>query len=184
MNSYNVNKIAGAVLWSALVIVGSKVLIEEISIPKHPEKPGYVVEIPGEKLAAKPADTGHGNQAEASKPEASKPIETAAVADEPGNAAKGAKVAKKCGGCHTFKKGGATRVGPNLWGIVNRKVASMDGARYSDALKAKGGNWTLAELECFIASPKKCVPKTSMSFRGIRKPGKLADLLAYLKELK
>jgi len=186
MTSYNINKLAGAILWSALVIVGSKVLIEEISIPKHPEKPGYVVEIPG----AKPADKGHGEQASTAKPGAggSATAKPDAATEKvtlgsllrSGDAGRGAKVAKRCAGCHTFNKGGALRSGPNLFGIVDRAIAGVGGFNYSPALKGKGGKWTFADLKCFLENPKACVPGTKMSFRGLKKPGQLADLIVYL----
>jgi len=176
MSSYNLNKIAGAVLWSALVIVGSKVLIEEISIPKHPEKPGYVVDIPG----AKPADKGHEKQAGTEKPAAA--VEEVSLGSllRSGDAGRGAKVAKRCAGCHTFNKGGALRSGPNLFGIVDRDIAGVGGFNYSPALKGKGGKWTFSDLKCFLENPKACVPGTKMSFRGLKKPGQLADLIVYL----
>ena len=179
MNSFTFNKIAGAVLWSALVIVGSKVLIEELSIPKHPEKPGYVVEIPGEKVAAKPAAT----PAAGAKPAANAQVASLGAMLKTGDVARGAKVAKRCAGCHTFVKGGKQRSGPNLFGTVNRAVASVAGFNYSPALKGKGGKWTFADLKCFFENPKACVPGTKMSFRGLKKPGQVADLLVYLNSM-
>ena len=171
MFSYTSNKIAGAVFWSLLVIVGTKVLIEEVSIPKHPEKPGYEIILPDEKSG------GHGG---AKTPDAGKATLSLGEMLRAGDVERGKKVAKKCAGCHTFEQGGAKRTGPNIWGIVNRAIAGNDGFRYSPALKKKGGNWTFAELQCFLENPKKCVPGTKMSFRGVRKSGQLADLLVYL----
>jgi len=173
MDSYTVNKIAGAVFWSLLVIVGTKVLIEELSIPKHPEKPGYEIVLPDEKKAG---------QGDAKTQNASTATTTVSLGDmlSAGDAKRGAKVAKKCAGCHTFDKGGAKRVGPNLWGIVGHKIAGTEGFSYSPAMKKKDGNWTFAELKCFLENPKKCVPGTKMSYRGVRKPAQLADLLVYL----
>ena len=117
-----------------------------------------------------------------------KPAAVAAVASlgtllNAADAGRGGKIAKRCGGCHTFDKGGKKRSGPNLYGIVNKQIASVDGFSYSSALKKKGGKWTFAELNCFLTNPKKCISGTKMSFRGFKKPAQVADLLVYLNGL-
>ena len=94
--------------------------------------------------------------------------------------AKGQKTAKKCVACHSFDKGGANKVGPALWNLVGRPIASLDNYTYSDALKAIDKNWTYDELFAFIKAPKKYAKGTKMSFAGIRKNKQLADLLLYL----
>lgn len=101
-----------------------------------------------------------------------------------GDVAKGKKLFKRCGACHTADKGGPAKMGPNLYGIVGRDIAShTDFSGYSDALKTKAGTWTLEELSAFIANPKKAVPGTGMLFPGVKKDDKRADLLAYIKTL-
>ncbi len=97
--------------------------------------------------------------------------------------AAGQNVAKKCLTCHTFEEGAANKVGPNLWDIVNRPVATQAGFNYSDAMKAVGGNWTLDRLDAYLADPKGIVPGTRMSFAGVRKEQDRIDLLAYLRTL-
>jgi cytochrome c len=101
-----------------------------------------------------------------------------------GNAQAGAATFKKCTACHSGEKGGPNKVGPDLFGVVGRPKASHEGFGYSDAMKAKGGNWTLDDLASFIHSPKTFVPGTKMLFPGIADPGDLGDLLAYLNTLK
>jgi cytochrome c len=100
---------------------------------------------------------------------------------------KGAKVFKKCKACHTVESGGKNGLGPNLFNIVGRPAAAIDGFKYSDAMTeaAAGGLvWDEANLDEFLKKPKKFIKKTKMSFGGIKKDGKRADLIEYLGTLK
>ena len=101
-----------------------------------------------------------------------------------GDAAKGKKVFKKCKACHTVNKGGKNRVGPNLFGIAGKKAASVEGYRYSKAMKKSGVTWDDASLDKFLKKPKKFVKKTKMGFGGLKKESQRADVIAYLKSLK
>ena len=101
-----------------------------------------------------------------------------------GDAAKGKKVFKKCKACHTVKKGGKNRVGPNLFDIAGKKAGSVGGYKYSKAMKASGITWDDASLDKFLKKPKKFLKKTKMGFSGLKKDGQRADVIAYLKSLK
>ena len=100
-----------------------------------------------------------------------------------GDADKGAKIYKKCKACHTLDEGGKNKVGPNLWNIVGRGVASIDGFNYSDAMASRGGEWSVTALNEFLANPKAIVPGTKMVFSGVKKDGARANLIAYLQSL-
>ena len=109
---------------------------------------------------------------------AQSPAEFLANAD-PG---KGSRIFNKCKACHTIDEGGPTRVGPNLWGVIGRPVASMDGYSYSDAMAAFGGVWTVDRLFTYLENPRQVVEGTKMAFVGLPKPEDRANLIAYLNQ--
>jgi cytochrome c len=94
--------------------------------------------------------------------------------------AAGEAIAKKCATCHTFDKGDANRIGPNLYGVIDRPRGSIAGFAYSDAMKKLGGTWAPQEIAAFIADPKIYLPGTKMTFAGLPKPEDRANVLAFL----
>ena len=164
-----INKMAGAVLGSLLGVMGLGMFSDLLYAPDHMKKAGY--ELPAGAAAGK-ADTA--------KAPASEPFPVLlAKAD----AKKGEALAKPCAACHDFTKPGVAKVGPPLYGVVNRAKGHVAGFAYSDALKAKGGDWSFDELNKFLADPKKDIPGTKMAFAGEKDDAKRADIVAYLRSL-
>ena len=160
MDSFELNKIAGALLAALLVVTSVRIVAGAVYTPAVPHVQ------PQEIAAPTPAT---------SVPEVSLQDLLASASAE-----RGARVAKKCVSCHSLKKGGPNKVGPHLWGVVGRQVASVEGFSYSSAMRAYGGTWTEEALFAFLASPRKDIPGTAMSFVGLRKPQQRADVIAYL----
>ncbi len=99
------------------------------------------------------------------------------------DADKGKALFKVCATCHSFEKGAAAKVGPDLWGVIGRPKGGAEGFSYSDAMKGKGGNWSFEDLNTFLTSPKSFVAGTKMGFAGEPDAGKRADIIAYLRTL-
>jgi cytochrome c len=175
MDTFTLNKIAGAVLGTLLIVVGSIIIARMIYEPR-----GSAVEHVADHAGAGQSEAAHEAVDEDAGAEVAQSLGVMIAAADAGA---GAKAAKKCGVCHSFEEGGANKIGPNLWNIVGRPVASAAGFGYSDAMTEMGGSWDSDRLEAFIADPKGTIPGTKMSFAGIRKPGQRADLLAYLRAL-
>lgn len=167
LDSFEWNRIAGAVLTAAIAVLALILITGEIYKPVIPAKPGYIVQGVEEVAAA---------GAPAAVPD--KPVEfflASASVD------KGAEVFKKCGACHNAEKGGAAGIGPNLYGVVGGPHDHMPGFSYSDAMeKTASAKWGFTELNAWLTSPKAYVPGTKMAFAGIAKPEDRAAVIAYL----
>jgi cytochrome c len=101
-----------------------------------------------------------------------------------GNAHSGGDFAQTaCGACHSFNKGGATLVGPNLYAMVGARIAGTPGYSFSDALKKVGGDWDFAKLDAWLTNPQSFAPGTTMSYAGIAQPKMRANVVDYLRAL-
>lgn len=166
MDAYKVNKILGAVLGTALFLQVVH-MVDGVFTPAKVASPGSEVAVKAEQPAAAKVEAAAGAQPFASL------LASA-------SAQRGAQTAKECELCHNLGKGQGAKIGPDLYGVVGRKVASEPGFNYSAALKAKGGTWTFDALNVWLTNPRADVPGTLMTFAGIDNEKQRADVVAYL----
>jgi cytochrome c len=164
-DTMTLTKIGGGVFGALLILLLGKWAAEEIYHMDSHGEAAYVIEVEGDDVAVEEV-------AEVSMEE------MMASAD----IAKGAKIFKKCGACHKLEEG-KNGVGPYLYGVVGRDVASVDGFGYSGILDKLDGDWTAEALNGFLTKPKEYAPGTTMGFSGLKKPQDRADVIAYLDSL-
>ncbi|MCF6321507.1 MAG: cytochrome c family protein [Rhizobiaceae bacterium] len=173
MDSFTLNKYAMAFLAAVFVLMSASFISDSLFNSKAPEKPGFIIS--ADEGETKPAQEG--SQAPAYEPIA--PLLATADLEA------GSKVARKCLACHTFEKGGKKKVGPNLYNIIGKAMASVEGFAYSAPLKAFSvdKSWDYATLNGFLFKPKKYVKGTSMGFSGLKKTADRANIIAYIRSM-
>ncbi|MFD1198213.1 c-type cytochrome [Brucella gallinifaecis] len=172
MNSTRTNKFIMAFLATVFVVMTTGILSDSLFHAPAPEKPGYIIET---------AEASTGGGAAPAKEEVS-----IAVLMQSADPERGEKVFKRCAACHTSEKGGANKVGPHLWDVLDRPAASVEGFGYSAAMKefgANGNKWDYEHLNKFLTSPKGYIKGTAMGFAGDKKDNERADLIAFLRTL-
>ncbi|WP_428977439.1 c-type cytochrome [Pseudohoeflea suaedae] len=137
-----------------------------------PETAGFAIEV----------DESAGAGGAAPAEEALPPIAPLMASADP---AAGENVFKKCASCHSVDPSGTNKVGPGLYGVVGRPVASHEGFNYSAGMKehvSVDPDWSYEALNAFLHAPKKYVPGTAMGFAGLKKEEDRANVIAYLRE--
>ena len=162
------NKIFGAGLATAFVIVGLQQVTGAVYHTKKPEKMGYFVDAPEESAGAEAAAL---------------PIDWGTVLPT-ADVAAGEAAFARCKACHTVNTGGPNGIGPNLWAVLGGPVMHAAGFAYSDAMakhKAEAPTWGYDEIDHFLTAPGRYIPGTKMSFAGIRDEKTRINLIAWLR---
>lgn len=165
MDELGFNKIAAAVLATALVYMGIKELAHAVIHVEAPAKPVYALAIPEAEGAVE--------EVELPFPQA----EWIAAMD----AERGARVFKKCTSCHNAEIGGANGTGPNLWNVVGAPAAQHAGYTYSSAFQSSGKTWNYQSLYNYLERPTSYIPGTTMNFVGLKKAEDRAAVIEYLR---
>lgn len=170
LDSFELNKMAAAGLLALLVGMISAKVSDVLVSPEKIAKSVYIVEGVEETASA-------GGAAAPKGPEPIEPLLASADIE------RGKVITKKCVQCHTFAKGEANKIGPNLYGIVGLKIAEVAGYTFSAALSAIEGEWTPQKLNEFLYKPSAFAKGTKMSFAGLSNGQERADVIAYLNSL-
>lgn len=163
MDAYQINKVLGLVL-------GTLLILQTVRIVDGTFTSGKVV-------AAKEEQPADAKGAAVAGAQSIDSLLASASAEH------GAQIAKQCEICHNLQEGQGAKVGPDLYDVVDRPVASVAGFNYTAALKAKGGKWTFAALNKWLIDPRADVPGTAMTFAGLSSEKQRADVISYLDTL-
>jgi cytochrome c len=169
MDSFEWNKIIGAVLGTAIFIFVVRLVAEKVYEPEVPAKPGYeVAGVPSGEAS------GPAQPVEETLPDWGTVLPAADVAA-------GKTISARCEQCHDTSAAKTNKIGPPLYGVVGRPRASIASFAYSSAMKSKGGSWTFDELFKYLKSPGAYVPGTKMSFAGLSRAQDRINLIAFLR---
>ena len=170
MDSFEINKIIAAVLLIALIVIGIGKISDIAFHVDKPKKSAYKVEIQDDNII--------------SNSKAEKVIEKVNIAAllALGDITHGEKVFKKCAACHLVNKGGENKIGPALYGVIGRKVASKENYKYSKAMASYDKNWTFEEMNGYLKKPQSYIKGTKMAFAGLRKEKDRASVILYLNQ--
>ena len=171
MDSFEINKIVGAILLVALLVIGIGKLSDVIFHVEKPKTPSYAVNVE----EATTVSTSTKNTIEEEK------IDIAALMAM-GDLTHGEKVFKKCAACHSIIKGGKNNIGPALYNVVGRKIGVVEDYKYSKALASYDKEWTFEELNGYLIKPAKWIKGTKMAFAGLRKEKDRASVIKYLNQ--
>jgi cytochrome c len=124
-----------------------------------------------------PSEDAHAEDGEPEAPEIALDLDTRL---SQADLARGEQLSAQCQACHSFEEGGAVRLGPTLYGVAGRGIGGYDDFDYSDVMADYGGDWTLEELDTFLADPLGEMPGTRMIYVGVPQQQERADIIAYL----
>ena len=166
MNSFEINKIITAILFTVLIIYG----IGKIS--------DIIFDVKEQNIVAYKVETPEGSAVQASSKSS---IDISAFLAT-GDVKHGEKVFKKCAACHSVAQGGGNKIGPKLWNVMFRPVASVTDYKYSKALLDYKKEWNWDEMNGFLIKPSKWIKGNKMGFAGLKKEEDRASVILYLNQ--
>ncbi len=169
MDSFEINKIIGAVLLTALIVIGLNKFTDILFHIDKPKESAYKIEVLDEDEGVNVAKKV-------------KIVEKVDIAQllALGDITHGEKVFKKCSACHMIAADGKNMIGPNLWGVIGRKTAEISDYKYSKALIAYNKDWNFEEMNGFLIKPQAHIKGTKMAFAGLRKEKDRASVILYI----
>ena len=167
MDSFEINKIVAAVLVVFLVIFGIGKISDVIFHVEKPKTSAYKVEV---------------STASSNKNSSSVELVDITALLAMGNLDDAKKVWKKCSACHSIKKGGKNKIGPALYNVLGRNVASLGDYKYSKAFIAYGKSWTFEEMNGFLTKPQAHIKGTKMAFAGLKKEEDRASIILFMNQ--
>ena len=170
MDSFEINKIIGAILLTALIIIGIGKFADILFDVEKPKESAYKVE--GLEMAT----TQTSASSEMKVEEKINISELLAL----GDMAHGEKVFKKCSACHMIASDGKNMIGPNLWEVIGRTAGSVSDYKYSKAMVAYGKAWDFEEMNAYLIKPQAYIKGTKMAFAGLRKEKDRASVILYM----
>ena len=171
MDSFELNKIIGAVLLTALIIIGLNKFADFLFHIDKPEQSAYKIE------GLETVDVANVS-VEKKVEEKVNIVQLLSL----GDIAHGEKVFKKCSACHMVAADGKNMIGPNLWGVIGRNAGSITDYNYSKAMIAYGKEWTFEEMNAYLIKPQAYIKGTKMAFAGLRKEKDRASVIKYLNQ--
>ena len=170
MDSFEINKIIGAILLTALIVIGLGKFTDFLFHVDKPRESAYKVE----GLESIVTDTLKVDiKAEKEEVNISELLAMGSIEH-------GEKIFKKCSSCQMIASGGKNMIGPNLWGVIGRQTASIADYKYSKALTSYSKEWTFEEMNGFLIKPASYIKGTKMAFAGLRKEKDRASVILYL----
>ena len=166
MNSFEINKIITAILFTVLLIYG----IGKIS--------DIIFDVKEQNIVAYKVETPEGSAVQASSKSS---IDISAFLAT-GDVKHGEKVFKKCAACHSVAQDGGNKIGPKLWNVMFRPVASVTDYKYSKALLDYKKEWSWEEMNGFLIKPSKWIKGNKMGFAGLKDEKDRASVILYLNE--
>ena len=168
MDSFELNKIIGAILLTALIVIGLGKFTDILFQVEKPKQSAYKIEGLEEAVTSLKLEQ-----------KVEERVDIAQLLSM-GDLNHGEKVFKKCSACHMVASDGKNMIGPNLWSVIGRTAGSVSDYKYSKAMIAYGKEWTFEEMNSYLIKPQAYVKGTKMAFAGLRKEKDRASVILFM----